>query len=227
MKRGEEHSPKEYWERNIGAFSGFYDRKSEENFNTNFLMKHLYKALVLPIEKKYMRNRHELVCIFIEQNVKPGMIVADIGCGSGIYTKLLANKCARVYAIDYAQSSIELTNSALSDEERAHVELLKFDITTTPIPEVDMVIAIGVLPYVRDVRLFCGNILPYTKRFLFNYLDAANFMNRLRRAFPFLDVRRYCYHDFKVIEGVLKESDFAVEGVYKLATGFIIDSRKI
>lgn len=215
---------KEYWEKNIGGFAGFYDKKSEEDFKAPFLIKHLYKLLVLPIEKKYMRDRYEMICGFIEQNVEPGMKVADIGCGSGIHTKLMANKCKKVYAIDYAQSAIDLTANSLSPEEMQRVEIMKLDITLDHIPDVDIAISIGVLPYINELDSFFGNILPYTKRFLFNYLDITNFFNRFRRNFPILDVRHYSYYDSKAISNGLKEKGFAVNELHRLATGFVIDA---
>ena len=158
--------------------------------------------------------------------MKPKMKVADIGCGSGIYTKLLADKCDKVYAIDYTQSAIELTTSSLSDDEIKRVEVLILDITVEQIPEVDIAISIGVLPYIPESDKFLQNILPHTKRFLFNYLDEENFFNRVRRAFPILNVRHYSYHGLETISSKLKENEFLVNEIHKLATGFIIDAKK-
>jgi len=217
---------RDYWEKNIASFAGFYDKKSEEDFEAHFLVRHLYKTLVLPIEKKYMRDRYNLVAQFIEQNVKPKMKAADIGCGSGIYTKLLANKCDKVYAIDYTQSAIDLTTSSLSSDEIKRVEMLILDITMEQIPEVDIAISIGVLPYIPESDKFLQNILPYTKRFLFNYLDEGNFFNRVRRALPILNVRHYSYHNLETISSKLKENEFIVNEIHKLATGFVIDAKK-
>src|ERR1700758_3747246 len=99
---------KKYWEENIEGFSGFYDTKSEENISGNFLISFFYKKLIFPMEKKYMFVRHTCVSNFIESNIKDGMKVADIGCGSGVYVKKMIQKGAFVYAFDYAESALNL-----------------------------------------------------------------------------------------------------------------------
>ena len=215
-----------YWEKNIAGFAGFYDKTSEEDFEAHFLVKRLYKTFILPIEKKYMRDRYNLVAQFIEENAKPKMTAADIGCGSGIYTKLLANRCDKVYAIDYARSAIDLTTRSLSPAEIRRVEMLVFDITMERIPDVDVAISIGVLPYIPESDQFLLSILPHTKRLLFNYLDERNLCNRVRKALPILNVRHYSYHNLEAISSTLEDSGFMVNEIYKLATGFVIDAKK-
>ncbi len=69
----------EYWEKNIEGFSGFYDKKSEENINGNSLVTYFYKKIIFPIEKKYMLERYNYVINYINNNVFAGMKCADIG----------------------------------------------------------------------------------------------------------------------------------------------------
>ncbi len=59
-----------------------------------------------------MHDRHQHVCKYIDKNVKPGMKVADIGCGSGsisIEAAFQVESSGKVLAIDYDENAIELT----------------------------------------------------------------------------------------------------------------------
>jgi len=215
-----------YWEKNIAGFSGFYDKESEENLSTSPLIEFCYKKAIFPIEKKYMKERYNLVVSFINNYVNREMEVADIGCGSGIYTKILAGRCKRVYALDFAQNALDITKGGLTQNELKHVIMLKQNITDYPIPKVDMAIAIGVLPYVTNYQPFFNNILPYTNGLLFNFLDSRNYFNLIRRACPFLNVRNYSYHKFLDIAEILKENNFSVLHRYKLASGIVVNAVK-
>ena len=43
---------KEYWERNISGFAGFYDTGSEEKIMAPFPLNFIYRMFIFPIEKK-------------------------------------------------------------------------------------------------------------------------------------------------------------------------------
>ncbi len=218
---------KKYWEANIEGFSGFYDTKSEENIIGSKGITFLYKKILFPIEKRFMFKRHTLVLSYIDKYVKKGMKVADIGCGSGIYTRKMIDKGAFVYAFDYAESAINLTkkNNNFPSSELASVEIL--DISTTKIPDIDLAISIGVLPYIENLEKYLNNILPHTERLLFNYLNRNNFLNRIRKIVTFLDVRKYSYHSYDEILQVLKKQNYSIEEKTKLATGFLLNVKKI
>lgn len=209
---------REYWERNIGGFGGFYEDDPHEN------LPFLYRLLVVPFESWYMQRRHRYVTQYLKQNVRLHMVVADIGCGSGVYTKMLSRMCKKVYAIDYTQAALDLTLQSLSVDESGTTQLLKMDITNEPCPTVDVAIAIGVLPYV-GARLFFRNVLPYTNQLLFNFLDAKHPINRIRRS-TFLDARGYQYQKLDAIEAVLGKSEFSIIRKHRLATGFVIEASK-
>lgn len=217
-------SHRDYWEQNIKGFSKFYDSISEENIGSNSLFTILYKKLVFPIEKKVTRERYNIVCEYIEKNVYQGMKVADIGCGSGIFTKLIVKHQVNVYALDYSQSALDLTHNSLTENETKSVNLIKADILSEHIPTVDLVISIGVIPYIDDINRYFDNILPFTQKILFNYLDANNMINIVRRILPFLDVRHYYYQSNKDILSILEQYNFKVNNIIKLSTGFMIDA---
>ena len=109
-----------------------------------------------------------------------------------------------------------------------NVSLKQSDITLEAIPEVDIAVSIGVLPYISDYKKYLENILPHTNLVLFNFLDSKNFINRLRKnLLTFLDVRKYSYHSLNEISNELTKHNFQLIMVTKLATGFIIEAKRI
>ncbi len=217
---------KDYWEKNIESYSGFYYVNSEENIQLPFGLSVLYKKFLFPLERKVTLERYNNVCAFIDKHVKKGMKVADIGCGSGVFSKKLLEKGAYVYAFDYAESAVELTKKNLSTVAVSNIEVSQFDITKNCIPDVDAAISIGVLPYIDEVDKYFHNILPHTDRFLFNYIDKNNLFNLTRRMMSFLDVRSYSYHSQKEISSLVHNNGFSIAENKKLGTGFILELKK-
>lgn len=216
-----------YWEENIEGFSGFYDKKSEENIIAPIGVSFFYKKFIFPLEKKYMQQRHANVTEFINKNVIAEMKTADVGCGSGVYVKKMIQKKAFVYAFDFAESALELTVKNLTQEELKSAQIKQLDISKDSIPEVDIAISIGVLPYVEDHIQYLNNILPYTNGILFNFLDKNNLLNFLRRTvLKSLDVRMYSYHGLGEIMQELEKHNFNVVKKTKLATGFILEAKR-
>ncbi len=222
-----DYKTKNYWEKNIRGFSGFYDEKSEEEIIAPLIIKFLYKRFLFPIEKKFMANRYNIVCNYIQKNVKPGMKVADVGCGNGIFTKIMANSGAKVYAIDFTQSALDLTKDKLTINEQKLVDLIHLDITSDHIPHVDLAISLGVLTYIDEIDYYFNNILPYTGLLLFNILDSNHILNIFRKKVIMFDVRNYSYHCISEIRKVLYQSNFEIVHTQKLATGFIFQTKKL
>lgn len=219
----------DYWENNIEGFSGFYDTTSEETIKGNRLFAWWYKKFIFPMEKKYMIIRHKMVSDFIEEHVKKDFSVADIGCGSGIYSKKIAHSVGnkgRVFALDFTSASINLVNKNLSEEEKKYVTVQQFDITKESIPKVDIAISIGVLPYISDVKIYLKHILPYTEEIYFNFLDADNLLNKIRLYLPFLNARNYSYHSYTDVVEILFQEGFSIQAVENLATGKMIHAKR-
>ena len=218
---------KDYWEKNIEGFSGFYDKKSEENLSGSLVVSFFYMKFIFPLEKKYMIQRHIVVTDFIEKNVRENMKTADIGCGSGVYTKKMIQMGAEVFASDYAESAVVLTNRNLTSEEKKKSHIDVVDILKKHIPQVNVAISIGVLPYIDNLSSYLNNILPYADHVLFNYLEKDHPINSMRRKlFKFLDVRKYSYHRFSDVIKELALHDFVLVKKTALATGFIIEAKR-
>jgi len=211
---------KSYWEKNITAFSGFYDKGSEEKFEAPWPLGWIYRNVLFPVEKKYMWHRYNMVKKYLKSQLNPGVKLADIGCGSGIFTQMAIEAGGFVYAIDYSKNAIALVKNTLPQEFQKFVEYKNIDIRNTPVPDVDVAIAIGVLTYIDGIELFFNNILPYTKDIL------VNFMNRLRQFFPILNVRNLSFHTIDMIEAAFEQHNFVVEDIQSLATGFMVRGTK-
>ena len=216
----------QYWEENIEGFSGLYNTISEENIHRVSWFTWLYKKTMFPIEKKYMMIRHKTVSDYIDKNAKPGMKVADIGCGSGVYTKIMLSKGTFVYGLDYTQRAVSLTEKNIKSENSENYEIRVFDITKSKIPEVDIAISIGVLPYINNLDTYLDNVLPYTGSFLLNFLDLNHPLNRINKLIPFFDVRNYNYHKLRDIKKGIAGHGFSIVRQTKLATGFIIECKR-
>ncbi|MCZ4291021.1 class I SAM-dependent methyltransferase [Hoeflea alexandrii] len=218
-------SSRDYWERNIKGFSGFYDTGSEETLRGSWLFRAFYRTFLLPVEKAYMRKRYAMVRSFIDSNSEGGT-AADIGCGSGIFSIIMAERQARVYALDFAKSAVELTRENIPANLTERITVDQLDILNDSIPRVDTAIAIGVLPYVADEATFIDHIAPNCDRILFNFLDADNLLNRLRKFMVQLDARGYCYHSKDKIAAQLGHHGFDIEKEEALATGWMITARR-
>jgi len=218
---------KDYWEKNIEGFSGFYDTKSEETIIGNKITTFFYKKFLFPIEKKYMMQRHKMVSDYISKNVREGITAADIGCGSGVYVKqMIDNKVDFVYALDYANSAVELTKRNLKSLDNSKVKCSVFDVTKDKLEKVNVAISIGVLPYIDDLSNYLNNILLNVDTFLFNFLDAENSLNKIRKKLSFLDVRKYSYHSLTDVEKEINKLGFSLVKKEKLATGWMLEVKK-
>ena len=168
---------KTYWEKNITAFSGFYDKGSEEKFKAPWPLGWVYSNVLFPVEKKYMWHRYNMVKNYLKSQLIPGMKLADIGCGSGLFTQMAIEAGGFVFAIDYSKNAIASVKNTLPQEFQNFVEYKNADIRNTPIPDVDVTIAIGVLTYIDDVELFFNNVLPHTNDILVNFIKVYFLVN--------------------------------------------------
>lgn len=217
---------KQYWERNIEGFSGFYDTGSEEGLAGPRVVRALYRRFIFPIEKKFMRERYLMVRSFIDREVRPGQRATDIGCGSGIFSILMAENGADVLALDFAHAAVALTTRNLPEHLREKISVQRHDISSAVIPDTDVAIAIGVLPYIQDERGFMDNMLGHCQVAMFNFLDAENPINIIRKFAKLIDPRGYHYHTRSNIDRRLQELGFTQRVFEPLATGFAVYARR-
>lgn len=221
-----QENPKDYWDKNIDNWGKFYldSSHSDEEFNSPSWLTRLYRRFIVPIEARLMAERYRLTMEFIERYIRPGMVVADIGCGTGIFTVEILKRGARIVAIDISTSSLEATkrNVINSAPDRLDaIQFLQLNVSEDRIPPADVSIAMGVTPYVTEIEPFYRNILTQTHFFYCLVLDPKHWANRIRRSVPLLNVRNV--HCFKrdLIDDILRRNQCSLIERRNFASGYL------
>ena len=97
--------------------------------------------------------------------LKPGMVIADIGAGSGYYTSRLAKKVApsgRVYATDIQPGMIEILNRRVKAEGLTNVETILgvMDDPKLPPSSIDLAIMVDVYHELQQPQVFLQRLKP-------------------------------------------------------------------
>jgi ubiquinone/menaquinone biosynthesis C-methylase UbiE len=90
--------------------------------------------------------------------IKPGMVVVDLGCGSGAYTPYIARAVGdkgRVYAVDVRPAMLRQIAGRLAREEFQdirNIEIKQADACEIPLEDesIDLVYMVAVLPEIPD-----------------------------------------------------------------------------
>ena len=216
----------DYWNRNIGEWGRLYLdlSHSNEELDGPRWLRAVYRRTVMPLEARLMTERYRLTMEFISHNVRKNMTVVDVGCGTGIFTVELLRRGATVKAVDYAPRAIELTKALvvrmLPDLPNS-TEYLLMDVTRERLPESDLVIAMGVTPYVEDLAAFYANILPTTKMLYCLILDPRHWANRVRRLLPALNVRHLHWFDRSLVDSLLERHGWRIVERRNFASGYL------
>jgi len=109
----DKEKPEDYWNRNIGEWGKFYLNLShtDEEMNAPRWLSFIYRHTVMPIEARLMSRRYRLTMELISRFVREGMVVVDVGCGTGVFTVELLKRGALVKAVDHALQALELTRA--------------------------------------------------------------------------------------------------------------------
>ena len=218
--------PEDYWNRNIGEWGRLYLNLSHsgEALDAPGWLRVLYRHTVIPIEARLMAERFRLTMEFIARNVRADMTVVDVGCGTGIFTVELLRRGATVKAVDYAPRALELTQALvekLLPQRACAAEYLLRDVTRERLPDSDLVIAMGVTPYVEDLAAFYANILPTTRMFYCLVLDPRHWANRVRSLLPVLNVRRLHWFERSLVDSLLERHGWKLVERRKFASGYL------
>ena len=222
---------KKYWNENIDKWGELYLEvsHSHESLHAPAWLDFLYKKIVMPREARLMTERFHLTISFINKYVHKDMVAVDVGCGTGIFTVEMLRRGAHVIAVDFAQSSLDLTRSHVEKfipEEKRNVEYMLMDVSLQRLPDSDVVLAMGVTPYLHEIAPFYNNILPTTKTFYCLILDPNHWANRTRRALPFLNVRDMHWFSKSEIDSILARHDWQLTERKPFASGYLDVARK-
>jgi SAM-dependent methyltransferase len=221
-----EDKTKEYWNKNIESWGKFYldISHSDEELDAPRWVRSLYRRFIVPLEARLMTERYKLTMAFIDKYVTRNTVVADIGCGTGVFTVEMLRRGARVIAVDVAQASLSLTKSLVDrvvPECAASVEYLLADVVEQRLPNSDVAVAMGVTPYVKDLDAFYGNILPTTKVFYCLILDPMHWANLLRKFIPILNVRNLNWFDAALVDSLLASHQWRLIDRQPFASGYL------
>lgn len=100
--------------------------------------------------------------------LKPGMVVADIGAGSGYYTSRMAKlvgATGKVYATDIQQGMIDLLNRRIQAEGLTNVTpvLGAMEDPTLPAAAIDLAIMVDVYHELQNPQVFLQKLRPVFK----------------------------------------------------------------
>jgi ubiquinone/menaquinone biosynthesis C-methylase UbiE len=117
--------------------------------------------------------------------------ILDIGCGDGSLSSHLLNENSRLTLIDRSKSMLEIAAARIPPELSSHVEILNQDFMAAQLAEksYDLVICVGVLAYVEQLRLFLAKIasvLAPGGTVIMECSDGSHFIRRAYRAYSAL-----------------------------------------
>ena len=107
-----------------------------------------------PQDREVYVKRREILKVL---GLKPGMAVADIGAGSGLFTRLMAEEVGsggKVYAVDVSKAFLDYIASQAKSKGQQQIVTIRGtqDSTNLPADSVDVVVPLRCLPSSGEVR---------------------------------------------------------------------------
>ena len=222
---------KNYWDENISKWGDLYLQISHghESLNGNRFFTWLYNRLIVPYEAKLMKQRYKKTVDFINTELKKGATLNDLGCGTGIFIVESLKKGVKVNAIDLSETSLQITQTNVDTKcptLASNVEYFQADAQEQTLPEGDVTICVGVLPYIENLESFMQNLLGSTQVALVQYTERKNIFNFIRSILPFLNVRNLQFQTEKEMQSCAQQNGFEITGSEPFATGRLLIFRK-
>jgi ubiquinone/menaquinone biosynthesis C-methylase UbiE len=106
--------------------------------------------------------------VLAKLSLKPGMVVADIGAGSGLFSRPLAKAVApagKVYAVDIQQDLLDHINQRDKEENIRNVQTVlgEFDDPKLPARDVDLAFINDVLHHIQHRAVYLKALGTYMK----------------------------------------------------------------
>lgn len=219
-----------YWNDNIEKWGELYLNisHSRESLDAPGWLVFFYKKIIIPYEARLMAERFCLTMSFIDRYVREGIVAVDVGCGTGIFTVEMLRRGAKVKAVDFSHNALSLTRSLVEKfvpEKVGNVSYLLMDVSCERLPDSDIVLSMGVTPYLQAIAPFYDNILPTTKIFYCHILDPDHWANRIRAALPFLNVRNMHWFSRIEVDSILSRHHWQLIERKAFASGYLDLSR--
>lgn len=213
-----------YWDTNIERWGDYYLEMSHghEALEAPTWFAAIYRVSIGRLERKLMAERYARTVGFLDTYIKPGIVLNDLGCGTGIFTVHALKRGAIVNAIDFAEGSIKATrNNVEAHVANAKAAFIVADVANHNLPKSDVSLAMGLSPYIADLDSFLENVLQSTDLLCCLYVDPRRWSNRLRTALPFLNVRRLKFHHPSDVDRNYRRHRWNLLSREKFATGYI------
>lgn len=226
MKQDNTVNYKRYWEENIEKWGSLYLEYSHgnEKLNSATWLDWLYKKTIYRIESHLMKKRYQLTLDFVQCYVQPGTHFNDIGCGIGLFTVAALKQGAFVNAIDFSEMALLETKKRVekyAPESLSRVTFHHLNAEEEALPAADVALAMGVTPYIKRLDYFYENVLNHCDLFYCLVVDSENFLNRIRHAFPFLNVRNLVFYSKAYVDSLLSPNHSILLSRKNFATGFL------
>jgi SAM-dependent methyltransferase len=129
-----------------------------------------------------------------------------------------------VIAVDISESSLSATREAIErlvPTAMDRVSYLQGDVEDLRLMKCDLILAVGVAPYLKDIVGFVRSSLKQSDAIYISLLDRRHWANKIRRYIPQLNVRRLQMADLAACEDAYREVGFKLESRVKLGTGVL------
>jgi Trp operon repressor len=211
---------KNYWNKNLEIWITQYldhTKKKEENFNTNFFVKLIYKYLVIHLERKATKKRLKIARAFLTKHCSKKKILNDIGCGSGLVTIPYIKRFKKINFIDFSNAAVHVLKKKIKKN------IFYLDAVNKKPPKSDISICLGVTPYILQTQIvkFLNNILNSSEILMIHYLDKNNFFNYIRILFKSLNVRKVNFYSKSFLNTYYLKKNFNLIQRINFGTGFI------
>jgi SAM-dependent methyltransferase len=219
-----EHDFRAYWETNIELWGDYYLEVSHghEQLRAPAWVAALYRFSIGRVERRLMAERYARTIKFLNSHLTPGLILSDLGCGTGIFTVEALRRGAIVNAVDFAEAAINITRENVTvHAPGGNVNYIVADVAKDPLPRSDVTLAMGLAPYIGDLDGFLNNVLTSTQLLCCLFVDPFRWPNRLRRAFPFLNLRKLQFHSRADVDRIYARHYWKLIERSDFATGYI------
>ena len=100
----------------------------------------------------FLQKREKYIAAFLD--IKEGVEAIDVGCGSGVYSKILLKKGARVTGTDYSKKMLDICDSELKNINSEGYSLINCEADSLLVADnkFDLLLSIGLLDYVNDIN---------------------------------------------------------------------------